>query len=162
MIFPLDWNFCDKNFMVLQIKNNARLNILITNGGISLSQRLEISFKRHHWRTKNVWEWNFQGWTNSSKFFTLENFRLYSKHSHNSWPKVLGNRVRNHYWQDFKLMAFSTAWEETHTSRISGSINGTQLCVHCENCQTVKSKSLSNKPCMQYIPVVGLYTETCK
>ena len=67
--------------------------------------------------------------------------------TNNSWPKVLGSRVRNHYRQDFKLMAFSTAWEETHTSRISGSINGTQLCVHCENCQTVKSKSLSNKPC---------------
>ena len=106
----------------------------------------------------------FKAGQNSQKFSPSKilGYRLYNNHSHNSWPKVLGNRVRNHYWQDFKLMAFSTAWEETHTSRISGPTNGTQLRVHCENCQTVKSKSLSNKPCMQCIPVVGLYTETCK
>ena len=159
MIFPLDRKFCDKNFMVLQIKNNAHLNILITNGGISLSQRLEIVLR---------------GIIEGPKMFESEIFIFKAgQNPQNFSPskilgytisihKVLGNRVRNHYWQDFKLMAFSTAWEETHTSRISGSINGTQLCVHCENCQTVKSKSLSNKPCMQYIPVVGLYTETCK
>ena len=51
MIFPLQRNVCDKVFTVLQITNNAHLKS-ITNGNISLNQRLKISFKRHLWRTK--------------------------------------------------------------------------------------------------------------
>ena len=38
-------------FKVLQVTNNA-LKVLITNGSVSLNQRLEISFKMHLWRIK--------------------------------------------------------------------------------------------------------------
>ena len=44
-MFPLKRNFHDKILMILQVTNNA-LKILITNGTISLNQRLEIRFMR--------------------------------------------------------------------------------------------------------------------
>ena len=40
-------NYRDKNFTVLQIKNNARLKLLNTNSAVNLNLRLEISVKRH-------------------------------------------------------------------------------------------------------------------
>ena len=74
-------NFCDKIFIVLQVANNEHLRYyIITIGTISSNQRLELSFKKCLWRT-NIFKSNIfkarQKSLNSSKFFTLDNFRLY-------------------------------------------------------------------------------------